>query len=381
VPEAIEAAEQVEAGTRNRRRQPTIRRTEGDEMMVKRLSILAGLSMLVLASSLPASAGAVVAPKFSVTKVGIGITGSIKNVTTGPDGNVWFTSTKESGLITPTGAVKTFPGLTAGDITAGPDGNLWFTSYPSAIGRIKPTGTITTFPDGITGYPQYITTGPDGNLWFTEMPKLQAEPALVARITPQGVVTEFPLGASSETLFLAGGADGNVWFPDSGAIVRITPAGVMTRFEKGVGQALDITAGPDGNMWFTEQGAIGRITPKGVVTKFTRGITGKPTRITLGPDRNLWFTEFNRKFGERSPIGRITPKGVVTEIHEGVTGFSHFDLTAGSDGAIWFAGSHYLGRINVVPRNAVAICRDRFKHNPQKLAACIRKANNPGFRE
>ncbi len=355
--------------------------------MVKRLNILVGFSLLLVASSLPASASAVVAPKFSVTKVGIGITGLIENVTTGPDGNVWFARyNKEGGLITPTGAVKTFPGLAwARDITAGPDGNLWFTSLiPPAIGRIAPTGTITMFPAGITGSPDHITAGPDGNLWFTEGPKSSGGISLVARITPQGAVTEFPVGASNEPLFLAGGADGNVWFTDSGAIVRITPDGVMTRFEKGLGEPLGITAGPDGNIWFAEQGppgAIGRITPKGVVTKFTRGITGKPTRITVGPDRNLWFTEFSSKFNGSSPIGRITPQGVVTEIHKGITGYQHLDLTAGSDGAIWFSGTHYFGRINVVPRNAVAICRDRFKHNPQKLAACIRKANNPGFRD
>src|SRR5260221_11465247 len=95
--------------------------------MVKRLSILVGLSMLLLASSLPASAGAVVAPKFSVTKFGIGITGRIGPVTAGPDGNLWFTSTIERGLIRPTGAVKTFPGLT-GENTAGPGGKSGFQS-------------------------------------------------------------------------------------------------------------------------------------------------------------------------------------------------------------------------------------------------------------
>jgi sugar lactone lactonase YvrE len=56
-------------------------------------------------------------------------------------------------------------------ITTGPDGNLWFTS-PTAtgrIGRITTDGIITTFLDPACDLacPDEITTGPDGNLWFT----------------------------------------------------------------------------------------------------------------------------------------------------------------------------------------------------------------------
>src|SRR5438270_7258815 len=54
-------------------------------------------------------------------------------------------------------------------ITTGPDGDLWFTEdLLSEIGRITPSGTITNFPipSDFTGN-LGITTGPDGNLWFT----------------------------------------------------------------------------------------------------------------------------------------------------------------------------------------------------------------------
>src|ERR1700730_2683445 len=67
-------------------------------------------------------------------------------------------------------------GITAGSypfgITTGPDGNLWFTEeIGNRIGRITPLGVVTQFSAGITAGagPAGITTGPDGNLWFTEV--------------------------------------------------------------------------------------------------------------------------------------------------------------------------------------------------------------------
>jgi hypothetical protein len=57
-------------------------------------------------------------------------------------------------------------------ITSGPDGNLWFTEdQTSRIGKITTNGTITEYSSGITAgaVPLYITTGSDRNLWFTEL--------------------------------------------------------------------------------------------------------------------------------------------------------------------------------------------------------------------
>ncbi|MGD0331609.1 MAG: hypothetical protein ABSB40_14385, partial [Nitrososphaeria archaeon] len=55
-------------------------------------------------------------------------------------------------------------------ITTGSDGNLWFTdTLKSKIGKISPkTGVITEYNlPTINAYPNGITAGPDGNLWFT----------------------------------------------------------------------------------------------------------------------------------------------------------------------------------------------------------------------
>ena len=59
-------------------------------------------------------------------------------------------------------------------ITTGPDGNLYFTEpgvnrTTNKIGRITPAGTITEFsiPTALSG-PVFIAAGPDNTIWFTE---------------------------------------------------------------------------------------------------------------------------------------------------------------------------------------------------------------------
>jgi virginiamycin B lyase len=84
------------------------------------------------------------------------------------------------------GVITEFPIPTAHsdprDITTGPDGNLWFTEQDSSkIGRITPQGVITEFGTPTANiHPIGITAGPDGNLWFTV-----SEPPQIGRITTQ----------------------------------------------------------------------------------------------------------------------------------------------------------------------------------------------------
>ncbi|MGH7867215.1 MAG: virginiamycin B lyase family protein, partial [Candidatus Dormibacteraceae bacterium] len=103
-------------------------------------------------------------------------------ITTGPDGNLWFTELINGsngrispggkiGRITPSGTITEFamptPNSEPWGITRGPDGNLWFTDVSgNKIGRITTSGRVTEFdmPDRLgVG----IVTGPDGNLWVT----------------------------------------------------------------------------------------------------------------------------------------------------------------------------------------------------------------------
>jgi streptogramin lyase len=238
-------------------------------------------------------------------------------ITAGPDGNIWFT---EFGVVCgeaancagqPPGAVARLNadgsvteftgGVTPGfgsqggpsGITTGPDGNIWFTEAPDlggAVARLNANGSVTQFvvPGFIaSGGPDGITTGPDGNIWFTDLGVLG--PGGVGRVNPDGSVTEFK-------------------------------AGVTPGFTAGRGPA-GITTGPDGNIWFTESwdpgvtggfspnpGAVGRMNLDGSVTEFTGGVTSgftahrSPYGITTGPDGNVWFTES----ANPGAVGRIT---------------------------------------------------------------------------
>ncbi len=236
----------------------------------------------------------------------------VPSIANGPDGNLWFTELSYSsalvkpttkgaiGRITPAGEITEFPLPTeegAGAITSGADGNVWFTTltlHPtpafggillsSSVGRVKPAGTITLFalPATLTLLGG-ITAGPDGNVWFAETTfdaSLQIAGGRVGWATPAGTLTEIPVAlteppAGAPPNSIAAGPDGNLWvvgtFIDfglggqmtiSGSIARITPGGAVTAFAvpPNVGPG-SITAGPDGNLWFMDvTSKIGRIT-------------------------------------------------------------------------------------------------------------------------
>jgi virginiamycin B lyase len=163
-------------------------------------------------------------------------------------------------------------------ITTGPDGNIWFTeSKPFKIGRITPQGAITEFPIAVspfaTAFATGIAPGPDGNLWFTAVNVA----SVIGRVTPLGVFTEFPLPSpDADPIGVVAGPDKALWFTEASAnkIGRITTNGAVTEFPVPTsnGNPIGITTGPDGALWFTESGRftgerlvggnkIGRITP------------------------------------------------------------------------------------------------------------------------
>jgi virginiamycin B lyase len=291
------------------------------------------------------------------------------NITSGPDGALWFTEEDYSALnravpggaigrITVSGSLSEYHGstifLTGGaaaglpSITAGPDGNLWFTEA-TGIGRITPTGQAIafTFPSNSPFTPcggvslTKIVAGPDHHLWFSAsnaFSNLNDGPVrpYVGKITLAGAVTAVPLppipsGASScGPTSIATGPDGNLWAVEEtgkGQIERITPTGSVTAFDIGACPE-DITAGADGNLWSIALGAQGarveRITPKGEATAFAipnlpnLDFSSTPTdlltpTIARGPDGNIWFPyTLITATSSQQGIARVTPKGQMT---------------------------------------------------------------------
>ncbi|HXB64004.1 MAG TPA: S8 family serine peptidase [Solirubrobacteraceae bacterium] len=226
-------------------------------------------------------------------------------------------------------------------ITTGPDGNLWFTdAFSSKIGKVTTSGTITEYALPKGSYPYGIAAGPEDSLWFAER-----ESSKIGKITTAGKVTEYSLPLGSEPSGITEGPDGNMWFTDTwfGKVGKITPSGTITEYSLPEGSAPNgIAAGPDGNLWFTnETGKIGKITTSGTITEYALPESSWPIGIAAGPDGNMWFTDYRT-----SKIGKITTSGTITE-YSLPKGSAPSGIAAGPDGNLWFTGdgTNKIGKI------------------------------------
>ena len=204
------------------------------------------------------------------------------------------------------------PGLTPGvqlwGITSGPDGNTWFTEENNnAVGRVTPGAVITEFSAGFpTGSPRGIVSGPDGNLWVAQA----GGDGAIARVTKTGDVTEFPVPTAGDPNDIAVGPDGNLWYVDPAANVigRITPEGSITEFTDGLSDgrradARSSRARTAGSGSPSRRRARSARSPRaGVITEFSSNLSGsdEPADIAAGPDGKLWFT-LNGRPGRHRP--------------------------------------------------------------------------------
>jgi streptogramin lyase len=285
-----------------------------------------------------------------------------QSITTGPDGNVWFTNGSGGpyagteggssiGRITPSGTITAFTSASLGNpdgIVSGADGNLWFLnrSRPS-IGRITPSGAISAFADASMTWVGGIAAGPDGNIWFTNRQSGTIFGTIganaIERITPSGTVTEFALGSVEPSGPITTGPDGNLWFAMPRGVARLATDGTLATFvDPAISNIASITTGPDGNLWLTNKGnnTIGRVTTGGVITFFGDPTISGPTGVTSGADGALWFTNESN-----SSLGRITTSGTISNV-TGTNINAPRGITSGPDGRLWFAndGDSTIGR-------------------------------------
>jgi virginiamycin B lyase len=324
----------------------------------KRAVRLAALALVLLASWSPGQTQAAASPPI-MSYPATGASG-VSGLTTGPDGNLWFTTdwNYKIGKMTPSGVVSLYSA--AGNlvgITVGPDGNLWFADRgANQIGKVTTGGSVTeyTVPTASSA-PLSIVTGPDGNLWFTE-----SGAAKIGMVTTSGSFTQFTIPSGYHACSITSGPDGNLWFGDTngqfGNIGRITTGGSVTE-QALPGQYNDpwgITSGPDGNLWFLRSGnTIGKMTTSFTYTAYTLphpysitdGGAGLVPTITTGPDGNLWFTESGR-----NAIGRITTSGTITEYSIPTAGNIPISIVTGPDGNLWFTeygAVNNIGKLNL----------------------------------
>jgi streptogramin lyase len=279
----------------------------------------------------------------------------VRDITAGPDGNVWFAARQSSGStigsITTGGAVTTFdPTVPAYSLATGSDGNLWFAS-PDQIGRITTGGVTTLFdiPGGCCA--QHVALGPDGNVWFTHSEG-------IGRVTPSGIIDLFPLPGSSTTIpsYLTAGPDGNIWYQRGISIGRIGVDGSgAVEFATPELTFGALTSGPDGNVWFRQDRSVGRITPSGtllggytVPDPSAMGAYVFPIATGLGPDGNVWVTTSGGSDLE-AVVARVLPTGEFTQfpVPSALPYGYLLGLTTGPDGNVWFIDSQHpvIGRI------------------------------------
>jgi streptogramin lyase len=201
-------------------------------------------------------------------------------ITTGPDGNLWFTNdgTNDIGIFDPTTHAFTevlVPGpgpyYSAGEITTGPDGNIWVVmggDPGNTIASIdSTTHAVTEFsvplPPGSPGIPGALldgmTAGPDGNIWFTAL-GVGATPNEIGMINlTTDVITLVPAPSAGESI--TAGSDGDLWSVSwtGTSIMMLDPTtDNITTFPlpvptpSPIGSILSV--GPDGNLWFAAPG-------------------------------------------------------------------------------------------------------------------------------
>jgi hypothetical protein len=258
-------------------------------------------------------------------------------------------------------------------IVAGPDGNLWFTeSRESKIGRITPSGLVTEYPlpNPLSGA-LWITAGPEGNVWFTvTLPGNNR----IARITPNGAISEFPLPNPSESPYsLISGKDA-LWYLVAGRkIGKVTTSGTITEYPLPVpfGNTItEITTDAEGNIRFVQLRSppppasaeyfLGKLTPNGTYSETPLGQFGLYylTDLSLGPDGNLWISTSGApddSGGSREVyhgFRKLNPDGTLSATFIPTQSLAPTKFTTGPDGSFWFlanigADANRLGEVTL----------------------------------
>jgi streptogramin lyase len=221
----------------------------------------------------------------AVSDIALGGAFGTRNLTPGPDGNVWVTSfgAGEVAKVTRTGTVTRYPvtGNSLWDIVTGPDTKLWYTVPDgNRVGKIATDGTFTDFPVSAGGDQFGITVGPDGALWFA-----QAVANSIGRITTGGQFSEVKgLTAAARPEYISQGPNNTLWFTekDGNRIGRISGIELPQQGGQQPPPLADVTR-PDVTRFRLTRTRF-RIGSRGTLIKWTQS---EAATVTLAFDRRV----------------------------------------------------------------------------------------------
>jgi uncharacterized protein (TIGR03437 family) len=206
-----------------------------------------------------------------------------------------------------------------GGIAVDSRGTLYFTENQSAIRRLAPDGTLTTFVSAAGVAPQGLAIDARDQLYFTDvsgrrvrMLKADGSTAIVAGTGSAGTGGEGgPATAADLTVpwQLAFDAAGNLYVADSLRLLKIDPRGRLTKIADVTVNGVAVDAA---GIVYAASTGLSKITPDGVVHSVTATAAGcsAPTTVVansvlLDPAGNLYVLTF-ALLQQISPDGKLT---------------------------------------------------------------------------
>ncbi len=297
-------------------------------------AVLIAVAVLTLAP-----AGAMAAPAHDGS---YDVTGTPKQITQGPDGNLWVVlsgggGTKEFARVTPTGTVTEYdaPGgiTTLEDVTSGPNNHVWFSASGNVV-EVDPANPAAAVAHSVAQLqaPRGLVQGADGNLWVIDTFTNEG----LVKVSPAGNFLSEHAVAGSSGRGITLGSDGRVWWADffgNGTVRATDTAGVTTNYPGGSAGLQEIAAGPAGQVTYTQQAAqpyqLGRVSTADGSAQNTVA-DREPFGIDFGTDGAYWVAEF-----ATDSVGRLTTDGQLTHPITLPAGSGPRYIAKGPDNTLW----------------------------------------------
>jgi len=274
-----------------------------------------------------------------------------------------------SGQITEYKVPSHMQGASPGQLVSGPGNQMWTAVTSGWIAAIAMNGDFSERRIPVAGtVPVGIAAGGDGAVWFSESRKPD-----LGRMTVAGRFMQVPARSPALRAFaLTTAADGSVWFADdggnggNGGVGRVLAHRHLLEYRLTRGSdPEELAAAPDGSVWFSAwgPGEIGRVTSSGRVRLYRiPSPQSQPIGVAVSSDGAVWFAEAHK-------LGRLTPAGAFRQFRL-PRGSAPVWLAAGPDGDVWFTETddQRVGRIT--PGGQVTLFRVPGRRpNPLTIAA------------